>query len=126
MTRKRKNGKGSKWIRPATRLAIYARDGFACVVCARGAEDVSLTLDHVVALDNGGTHAATNLVTMCFACNSRKQAKRVRSWFAYLRARDVNTSALAKRIKRRTSKPIDRAEGRRLFELRRARREVHA
>ncbi len=74
---------GSKWCRPARRLAIYARDGFACVYCE--AKGGVLTLDHVQPTELGGTHHETNLVTACFRCNSAKQAKSLRSWLAYSR-----------------------------------------
>ena len=29
---------GSKWIRPEKRMAIYLRDGLACVYCGEGVE----------------------------------------------------------------------------------------
>jgi len=48
--------------------AIYERDK-VCVYC--GAAE-GLTIDHVVALANGGAHAQDNLVVACGRCNSRK------------------------------------------------------
>lgn len=109
---------GSKWCRPARRLAIYARDGHACVYCM--ASGCLLTLDHVMPIEIGGTHHETNLVTACFRCNSAKQAKSLRSWLAYLRARGSCTEGIARRIRRACARPIDRDEGRRLVALRRA------
>lgn len=59
-------GQGSRWIQPSTRLAIYHRDGFACVYCGHGAEDGAvLSLDHVLACELGGSNEPTNLVTSC-------------------------------------------------------------
>lgn len=74
---RRLNGKGSKWIRPLRRLAIYLRDGFTCQYCGtdlRDREPRDLTLDHLRAQCSGGTHAESNLVTACFSCNSRRGA----------------------------------------------------
>ena len=60
-------GQGSKWIRPVKRLAIYARDGFACVFCGATMEQgARLTLDHVVPCLLGGDNKENNLVTAFF------------------------------------------------------------
>jgi len=124
-TRARKVGQGSKWCRPSTRLALYSRDGFACVCCQATAEDGAvLTLDHVVACELGGTNDPTNLVTMCLSCNSAKQDLTQRAWAKYLRevyAWDAAaTTAYLRRVKRQTARKLDRNEGRRLLALRRA------
>lgn len=119
----RKAGQGSKWIRRSTRLAIYHRDGFACVCCGAGAEEsATLTLDHLVACEIGGSNDPSNLVTMCRSCNSSKQDKTARQWYRALRAQGINANAVRQRIARRVAKPIDRAEGRRLEQLRKAQR----
>jgi hypothetical protein len=109
---------GSKWCRPERRLAIYARDRHACVYC--NASGGLLTLDHVTPVELGGTHHESNLVTACFGCNSAKQAKNLRSWLAYLRARGTCTEGLARRIRQACARRIDRDEGKRLVALRRA------
>lgn len=76
-----RNGKhqGSHWIRPEKRLAIYIRDGLACVYCEATAEDSTpLTLDHVIPFstykrDNlPVSNDPTNLVTACKRCNSAR------------------------------------------------------
>ena len=79
-------GQGSNWIRRERRIALYLRDRFSCVYCRRSkvADGVTLTLDHVIACDHGGTNASTNLVTACLSCNSAKQAKTVREFSRYL------------------------------------------
>jgi 5-methylcytosine-specific restriction endonuclease McrA len=74
---KRLNGKGSGWITPLRRLAIYLRDGFACAYCGTDLHDVAprlVTLDHLRPQIDGGTHHERNLVTACLACNSRRQS----------------------------------------------------
>ncbi len=117
----RKAGQGSKWIRKSTRLAIYSRDGVCCVWCSKGSEDgILLTLDHVVACENGGTNEPSNLVTACGACNSSKQAVTIRVWYARLRTWGYDTKVISARVRRSLRRPLDRAEGRRLLALRNA------
>ena len=74
---KRKNGKGSSWIRKNRRLAIYLRDKFHCLYCDRdlhGANPREITLDHLVSQSVKKNHNSENLVTACLSCNSRKAA----------------------------------------------------
>ncbi len=114
----------SQWCKQAKRLAIYHRDGFACVVCGAAAEDeeVELTLDHLVARELGGTHDPSNLVTMCRSCNCAKQDKTKRAWLGWLRDRGLNASRIARRIRTSVRRPLNRAEGRRLARARKVRR----
>ena len=112
-------GQGSKWIRPEKRLAIYHRDGFCCAYCGAGAEDgVLLTLDHVLACELGGSNEATNLVTACLSCNSAKQDKTTRVWFAHLRDRGIDTDKVGPRIRRLTAKALDMKAGKALLAAR--------
>lgn len=68
------NANGTKWIRPEKRVRIYARDGWRCVWCrAHASEGAPLTLDHFLSRDAGGTNEASNLLTACFECNSRRR-----------------------------------------------------
>lgn len=60
---------GAKWCRRDLRLAIYLRDGMACMYCGR--ED-DLTLDHLTPHSQGGSNRAENLVTCCQTCNSAR------------------------------------------------------
>jgi len=57
--------------------AIYERDGHGCIYCG-ATED--LTLDHVVALFNGGPHSEDNLVVACRSCNSGKRDRPLEVW----------------------------------------------
>lgn len=73
---KRLNGKGSHWINDVVRVAIYLRDHFTCLYCGTDLHEVEprrVTLDHLVPQCKGGTHDATNLITACLSCNSRRQ-----------------------------------------------------
>ncbi len=84
MTESGNKGQGSKWIRPAKRLAIYIRDGFGCAYCGRDLKDADpseLNLDHLVprsvfraAGDTSGMNDSTNLVTTCRSCNCQRGA----------------------------------------------------
>lgn len=89
---------GMNWIRQDKRLALYLRDGLACVWCGAAVEDgVKLTLDHVVCRTAGGTHHESNLVTCCHACNSRR-GDRAAAEFAEAVAGYVNHGVTADEI----------------------------
>lgn len=98
-----RSGRSSKWIRRSTRLAIYHRDAFDCVLCrqvfpldpfGRG-----LTLDHVIPRSAGGSDRPDNLVTACWTCNSSRQ--------------DAPYPAnILRRVRAQLAKPLDRAVGR--------------
>lgn len=73
--------RGSKWIVPARRLAIYCRDGFSCVYCGASVEDgAQLSLDHLKCDVNGGGNESSNLVTCCLRCNSSRGSRSVASF----------------------------------------------
>lgn len=65
---------GMNWISQHKRLAIYLRDGLACVYCGNGVENgTKLTLDHLIPYSKGGAITdAMNLVTCCHRCNSTR------------------------------------------------------
>jgi 5-methylcytosine-specific restriction endonuclease McrA len=74
--RARGDWQGMNWIRQEKRLAIYLRDGCACVWCgAKVEEGAQLTLDHVRCHSAGGSNAASNLVTACKRCNDSRGAR---------------------------------------------------
>ena len=77
------NKHGSKWIRPAKRLAIYLRDNFRCAYChkdLRNCEPGDRGLDHIKCRSKGGSNSETNLVTSCRSCNSARGNKRFSDW----------------------------------------------
>lgn len=73
-------GLSRKWISKAIRIAVFARDGFACVYC--GGSPSKLQLDHVTPVSKGGTDDFDNLVTACKYCNASKGNKSVSEWRA--------------------------------------------
>lgn len=54
------------------RFAIMRRDNFTCQYCGARAPNVTLQVDHRIALVNGGTEDESNLVTSCSECNGGK------------------------------------------------------
>lgn len=87
---RRESWNGMNWIRQDKRLAIYLRDGCACMWCGQGAEDgVVLSLDHIKPADDGGSNSERNLVTACVSCNTRR-GKRSAEEFAHAVAEYVN------------------------------------
>lgn len=120
----RKAGQGMNWIRLSTRLAIYHRDGWACVYCGEPGEEVGngLTLDHLVACELGGSNDPSNLVTCCGKCNSAKGKKTKRGWLSYLRDGGIDGAKVARRIRALVRKKLDRKEGRRLEQIRKIRK----
>src|SRR4051812_39140094 len=75
-----KKWQGSKWIRPAKRLAIYLRDEMICAYCGtdlHGARPEDINLDHITPRVNGGSNDEGNLITACKTCNCARGAKPV-------------------------------------------------
>jgi len=106
------NTHGSKWIRPSTRLAIYLRDGMACVYCGHAVEEGErLSLDHLVPRVAGGTHAPTNLVTCCSHCNSARQDRSVASWARAVSEYTLEpATAIVARVRRTVRRALPRRE----------------
>ena len=93
--------------RPEKRLAIYLRDDMACIYCGIGIEEAgTLTLDHVRPHSQGGSNAASNLVTACRRCTSARGVKSVRAF--------VGRPAVT-RVRRQTRQTLPLAEARRLI-----------
>jgi hypothetical protein len=89
---------GMNWIRKDLRLAVYLRDGMACMWCGATLEEgVQLTLDHVIPHSHGGDNAVSNLVCSCQKCNSSR-GNRAAVAFAKATAGYVNHGVTAKAI----------------------------
>lgn len=102
--------RGSSWIRPAKRWAIYARDE-GCVWCGQlGAFD---SLDHLWPSRQPRDNAADALVTACASCNKGRKQLSIGTWLKLLRTRGVDVRTVILRLKRR-HQPLDAAAGREL------------
>jgi len=109
-TKKRTNKNGRHWIRDAKRLAIYLRDGFACVYCGTTPEESIMTLDHIIPRIDGVDNDATNLITACLHCNSARQSREitefVRTVAAYLN-HGIDAHDILAYIERTRHRPLD-------------------
>lgn len=76
--RRRQARKHGATIGPVDEVAIYKRDGHACMYC--GTTHGPLAIDHIVALNNHGPHCEDNLVVACRRCNSSKGTKPLEDW----------------------------------------------
>lgn len=54
------------------RAFIFKRDDYKCLCCGK---DHSLSLDHIIPVNNGGLNRLGNLQTLCSPCNSSKGTK---------------------------------------------------
>ena len=113
---------GMNWIRREKRLAIYLRDGVACVYCGTGVEEGGrLSLDHLVPYSRGGKNAATNLVTSCIRCNSSRGTRSVRAFCkgvaAYLN-HEIEGVEIERAVRASARRKIDMGAARELLERR--------
>ena len=115
-------GQGSKWIRRATRLRIYARDGCRCVWCGRDVRPgipgqagsivqvgstifAVATLDHVVPREHGGSNKPHNLITACMQCN-RERGSDSALLFAWRGNRQIGPAEMLYRIIQAIESPL--------------------
>lgn len=105
-----KRTQGSHWIRPVKRLAIYLRDGLACVYCSSTIEETMLTLDHIIPYSQHGTNDASNLVTACGRCNKSRGPRSLSDFLitvaAYLN-HSTTPATLQTHINACLSRPLD-------------------
>jgi 5-methylcytosine-specific restriction endonuclease McrA len=59
-------------VEDVSRDEIIARDGQSCYLCGKEVSIHDLTLDHVLALANGGSHTPDNIRIAHRSCNSKK------------------------------------------------------
>jgi len=78
----RPNGMIESRIPPRLRKAVYERDKYTCQDCGRqgepGRTSGSIQAYHVVPVREGGEHAVSNLVTVCYDCRKVRDAERRR------------------------------------------------
>lgn len=59
--------KSARQIDQGVSWRVFKRDGYKCAYC--GADDVPLTVDHLVTWENGGPSLEGNLLSACRKCN---------------------------------------------------------
>lgn len=62
----------SRSIGKKLRFEIFARDNFTCRYCGRQSDEVTLVIDHIHPVCQGGDNSPENLATSCFDCNAGK------------------------------------------------------
>jgi 5-methylcytosine-specific restriction endonuclease McrA len=90
-----------QWIRPDARLAIYLRDRFTCLLCARDLHDADprdVTLDHITPRKDGGSNKPTNLYTCCRSCNCSRQDRPIERTASPEAARARGRPALRRQV----------------------------
>jgi 5-methylcytosine-specific restriction endonuclease McrA len=78
--RYRARRRGAVQVERVVALHVFERDGWRCYLCGIATPQElkgqnhhhAPTLDHMVALANGGSHTMENVKCACRACNSRK------------------------------------------------------
>lgn len=116
----KKRTQGMHWIRDEKRLAIYLRDGMACIYCGASVEgDTRLTLDHVKPYSKGGSNEPGNLVTCCHKCNSSRGDRALKTFVdAVAEYTRQDAEEIQKRIRRHRARGIDVAAAKKLMEER--------
>lgn len=55
--------------------ALKAKYNYACLRCGKREPKISLTIDHIVAVCNGGSNSIENIQPLCRPCNTSKNKK---------------------------------------------------
>ncbi|MCK9350869.1 MAG: HNH endonuclease [Clostridiales bacterium] len=63
-----------KGLSKKVRFEVFKRDSFKCAYCGKSPPAVTLEVDHIVPVADGGENDMSNLITSCHDCNSGKGA----------------------------------------------------
>jgi hypothetical protein len=110
MKSRKEANQGMNWIRQEKRLAIYLRDGLACMYCGDSVENGAiLSLDHIKPYSKGGSNSESNLICACKKCNSSRGNRSLKvfceSVAGYLN-HGVDADAMIKAISRNRRKKL--------------------
>lgn len=105
------------------RYAAYSRDNCRCIYCdiavipgAHTRLSNAATIDHVKAQARGGAvYDVRNWVTSCARCNSRKQDKTMRAWYARLANDGHDVVAIRRRVNNSKRRKVRTEAGRALL-----------
>lgn len=78
---------------------------YQCAYC--GCTPDTLTQDHFIALNNGGSYTKDNIIPCCFSCNSSKQDSTFDKWY---KGRDFYDTKKVKKIEEYLKTMIDKEE----------------
>lgn len=98
-----KAAKNTKRVTKTKRLAVYIRDRFTCQACGTDLRQVMaccITLDHLEPRSEGGSNEGSNLVTLCWECNT---SRGVRPW------REFYPGGAISRIEKVRHEPLNEA-----------------
>jgi len=70
--------KSTRQIEQGVSWAVYRRDRFRCRYC--GADEVPLTVDHLIVWEEGGPSIESNLVACCRKCNKARGSMPYEEW----------------------------------------------
>lgn len=73
--------KSQRQVDQGVNWRVFKRDGYACRYCA--ADDVPLTVDHLVLWEVGGPSTEANLVSSCRKCNKTRGNKSYDDWLIH-------------------------------------------
>ncbi len=60
---------------------VRSKPKVVCYYCQKTVTTKGITFDHIVALNNGGSHSVENLCVSCKSCNSSKSDTPLESWY---------------------------------------------
>ncbi len=115
---------GGSWIWHTTRLAIYLRDRWSCVWCGKHAhaDQILISLDHLLIIRPKADHSPANLVTACWSCNSRRKDRALYQWLRMLpdpdAARRSYRNAVRRKLPRKEARQLHKKPTRELVWLR--------
>jgi len=75
--KRKKTSKVRPGLSPKVRWQVLARDAFTCQYCGRRPPEVSLEVDHKIAVADGGSDDSENLTSACTDCNRGKGAQSI-------------------------------------------------
>lgn len=52
--------------------SLFERTGYKCAACGVSGNETTISVDHIVALNNGGSNTIENIQPLCTKCNSKK------------------------------------------------------
>ena len=80
--------KSTRQIDQGTSWRVFKRDGYKCRYC--GADDVPLTVDHLVRWEEGGPSTEANLLSSCRKCNKVRGDTSYADWLQHPRYKAVS------------------------------------